>query len=337
MLRREAPHTEHKTPDVILLDFNLRRRHDQQVIDEIGRDSLKRKIPIVVMTTSEADIDVMARDPLHAKSFVVKPVSVETVRKIIALIAGDGAIDEGRPAAPEETLAEKELSEFSYAVSHDLAAPLRHIAAFSTLLIRSVEATATSEQIEYCDHIQRATEKCKAMLDELLAFSRAQQAHMTLESCDATLLMEVAMLQLSAEVRAARAEITIEPLGVAVMDSALMTLAFRHALSNAIKFRLAGASAKIRISAVSDVDAWSVRFSDHGVGVALERQDRLFILFYQDNPEGAFEGVGAGLAILRRILRRHGGDARFVAAEQGACLELSVPVNASAPVAHATA
>lgn len=337
MLRREAPHTDHKTPDVILLDFNLRRRHDQQIIDEIGRDSMKLKIPIVVMTTSEADIDVMTRDPLHAKSFVVKPVSVETVRKIIALIAGDGAVDEGRPAAPEATLAEKELSEFSYAVSHDLAAPLRHIAAFSTLLTRSVEATATREQIEYCEHIQRATEKCKAMLDELLAFSRAQQAHMTLESCDATLLMEVAKLQLSAEVRTADAEITIEPLGAAVMDSALMTLAFKHALSNAIKFRLAGTPVKIKVAAVPDADAWTVRLSDNGPGVAFDRQDKLFVLFYRDNPEGTFGGLGAGLAILRRILRRHGGDARFVEADQGACLELNVPAKASAPAVPATA
>lgn len=332
MLRREAPHADHTVPDVILLDFDLRRKNGHQVIDEIGRDSLMRKIPIVVMATTEADINLLRREQLNAKSYIMKPVDIESVRRIIALIVGD-AESGSQDASTQQPATEKELSEFSYAVSHDLAAPFRHIAAFSTLLTRSIGPTATAEQAAYCDHILSATGKCQAMLDELLAFSRAQQAHMMLESCDATLLMEVAMLQLSAKVQGAGAEITIGPLGKANMDSALMTLVFKQALSNAIKFRRAGTPVKVNVAAVADADAWTIRISDNGPGVALERQDRLFRPFYQDVPEGAFEGVGAGLAIMRRVLRRHGGDARFVEAEQGACLELSLPANAGARLA----
>jgi signal transduction histidine kinase len=332
MLRREAPHADQIVPDVILLDFDLRRKHGHQIIDEISRDSLMRKIPIVVMTNSEADIDLVRRERLPAKSYIMKPVDVESVQRVIALIAADNGSSGQHADLPPQTPTEKELSEFSYAVSHDLAAPLRHIAAFSTLLIRSIGPDPTVEQSEYCDHILGATRKCQAMLDELLAFSRAQQAQMVLETCDATLLMEVAMLQLSAQVQSAGAEITIEPLGKAVMDSALMTLVFKQALSNAIKFRTADTAVKINVAAAPDADAWTVRVSDNGPGVALDRQDKLFRLFYQDVPEGTFEGVGAGLAIMRRVLRRHGGDARFVEAEQGACLELSLPVNAAAPL-----
>ncbi len=334
MLRREPPHANRSTPDVILLDIGLRRKHGHELIDEIGRDCLTRKIPIVLMASSERDIDTAKRYPFLAKSYVVKPVNVESVQRIMALIDEDAG-ESSEPDAIEPTLAERELSEFSYIVSHDLAAPLRHVAAFSTLLTRSLGPEARPEQIAYCESIQTATQKCQVMMAELLAFSRAQQTQMTIETCDATLLMEVAMLQLSAEVQAAGADITIEPLGRARMDSALMTLAFKYALSNAIKFRLADAPVKINVSAETHPDAWTVRFADNGPGVALDRQEKLFRMFYQDESEGAFPGVGAGLAILLRILRRHGGSARFVEVERGACLELSLPVLGTSSTAYA--
>lgn len=334
MLRRQAPHTNQTLPDLILLDLNLPRKHGAEVLDEIGRDSVISRIPIVILTTSEAHADLVKRLSIKVKSYVVKPVNVESVEKIIALIIADAEDATKRNQAPLVSEAEKELSEFSYIVSHDLAAPLRHVAAFSTLLMRGLGPEASSEQIAYCDHIQRATQKCQSMLDALLAFSRAQQAIMTPEPCDATLLMEVAMLQLSAEVQAADAEIRIEPLGKPVMDSALMTLVFRHAISNAIKFRQPGLAVKVNVRAVPTAESWTIQVADNGPGVALERQEKLFRLFYKDEPDGTFEGVGAGLAISRRILRRHGGDARFVEAEQGACLEISLPGSASTKVAH---
>jgi len=328
MLRREAPHANQTTPDVILLDLNLPRKHGREVIDEIGRDSAMRRIPIVIMTTSDVHAELVRRYPIEVKSYVEKPVNVESVQRIIALIgaAAGNAGDQHESFERRVTDAERELSEFTYVVSHDLAAPLRHVAAFSTLLIRGLGPDASSEHLAYCDHIQRATQKCQAMLNEVLAFSRAQQALMTPEACDATLLMEVAMLQLSAEVQSAGADISVEPLGTLVADPALMTQVFRHVLGNAIKFRRSDAAVKISVRAVQASNAWTVQIADNGPGVALERQDKLFRLFYQDEPEGTFEGVGAGLAIARRILRRHGGDAHFVAAEQGACLEITLPV-----------
>lgn len=335
ILRRQPPYTHQLAPDVILLELNVRRRHGPEVIEEIGRDCFARKIPIVVMAASEADIAIARRYPVHARSYIVKPVNVESVPKIIALTADDAdAIEQG---AAEPTAAERELSEFSYIVSHDLAAPLRHVTAFSTPLARSLGPEASIDQVAYCEHIQHATHKCQAMLDEILAFSRAQQAYMTIEPCDATLLMEMAMLQLSAEVHAADADITIEPLGKVSMDSPLMTLGFKHALSNAIKFRLPNAPVKINVSAATHDGVWTVQIADNGPGVALDRQEKMFQLFYQDEPEGTFPGVGAGLAILRRIVRRHDGSVRFVEVESGACLELSLPNRATLTQTHGAA
>jgi len=333
MLRCEPPHSGRSIPDLVLLDINL-RKHGLQ-LEEIDRDCFARRIPIVVMTSSAAEVDTAKRYPVRAKSYIVKPVNVETVEMIIALIADAAA--QRNATTPELSIAERELSEFSYNVSHDLAAPLRHIAAFSTLLTRSLGPGASSDQVDYCEQLQRSTQKCQAMLDGLLSFSRAQQAHLMIETCNATLLMEVAMLQLSAEVKTAGADIAIEPLGKANVDSALMTLGFKHALSNAIKFRLSDEPLKINVSALAHDGVWTVRIADNGRGVALERQEKLFRMFYQDEPEGTVEGVGAGLAILQRIVRRHGGSAHFIEAEQGACLELSLPETSPQPVANGAA
>lgn len=221
--------------------------------------------------------------------------------------------------------AERELSDFSYIVSHDLAAAFRHVAEFSNLLQNDLGAGATTAQQAYSGHVQRATEKCRRMMDQLLVYSRIQQRPLALTLCDATRAAEMAALQLSAEVRANDAEITIEPLGVYVMDIDLMTAAFKHAIDNSIKFRRADVPPRIVISEHHGPDAWVVRIRDNGVGVALERQDKLFRMFYQDYSEGLYSGVGAGLTMCRRILRRHGGDCAFLPCADGACLEFVLP------------
>jgi signal transduction histidine kinase len=336
MLRRQAPHAGEAVPDVILMDLNLPRRHGCEVIEEIGRDSAISGIPIVVLTSSEAYTEVVKGYDLSSSAYLVKPVNIEGVQRIVALIAKPPSAGKADPARSAAAAVEKELSDLTYIVSHDLSASLRHVSAFSVLLTRALGEDATSEQLAHCESIQQASKKCGRMLDGLLALSRVQQAPLTLQACDATHLMEVALLQLSAEVRSAGAEIDIDALGFPVIDSALMTLAFKHALSNAIKFGRPDAATKVHVRAREAPGAWAVQIADNGVGVALERQEKMFRLFYQDEAEGAYEGIGAGLTICRRILRRHGGDAHFVEAEQGACLEISVPADAAPPLqAHA--
>lgn len=214
--------------------------------------------------------------------------------------------------------------------SHDLGAAFRHVAAFSQLLIRELGPNASAQQLAHCEQIRRATEKCQLMLAQASAFSNAQRAVLAPVRCDVTRLMEVAMLQLSAEVKRADATIAIGALGEAVMDPMLMTLAFKHALDNAIKFRRLGVVPEVEVRAVDTPGRWTVHVADNGLGVRIDRQERMFGMFYQDQAEEAFEGVGTGLAILRRILRRHGGEARFVEAAQGACLEISLPAAAAA-------
>ena len=221
--------------------------------------------------------------------------------------------------------AEQELQAFSYIVSHDLAASLRHMAEFSRLLVGELGEGATDRQQTYAAHIRAATGKCQTMMEQLLVFSRVQQRTLAPAPQDATLTMRLCLLQLSVELQDAGAEVTVEPLGEVHADLDLLALAFRHLLANAIKFHRPNVRPRIVIQAAHDDAFWRLRVADNGLGVESTYRDKAFGMFQRLNGEGAYPGVGAGLAICRRIARRHGGDVTFLDGAEGACVELALP------------
>jgi light-regulated signal transduction histidine kinase (bacteriophytochrome) len=230
---------------------------------------------------------------------------------------------------------EQELQEFSYIVSHDLAASFRHLAGFSRLLVGELGEGLSSRQQGHADHIRAAADKCLSMMEQLLVYSRVQQKTLARVRQDATPTMQLAMLSLAGEVRDAGAEISVGPLGEAYADPDLLLLSFRCLLDNAIKFRRPGIAPRITVTATSDQTGWRLWIADNGCGVDAALRERAFRMFLRLNGDDAFPGVGAGLAISRRIARRHGGEAVFVDCADGACIELVLPY-ARAALAHSS-
>jgi light-regulated signal transduction histidine kinase (bacteriophytochrome) len=224
-----------------------------------------------------------------------------------------------------QTDAEQELQAFSYIVSHDLSASFRHVAEFSRLLLGEIGDGLTSSQRSHADRIGAATDKCQAMMEQLLAFSRVQQKTMLFARQDPTSILRTVMLQLSAEIQTAQAEISIAPLGEAHADMDMLAQAFACLLDNAIKFRRPGARPRITVEAARDEAFWRLRVTDNGLGVEPAFREKAFRMFHRLNGEDAYPGVGAGLTISRRIARRHGGEVRFVDCDEGACVELILP------------
>jgi signal transduction histidine kinase len=240
-----------------------------------------------------------------------------------------GANGHAAPTAPEAASVEKELSEFSYIVSHDLAASCRHLAQFSELLLRDLGPVLTESQRNYAKHIQAAGQKCQAMMEQLLVFSRIQSRELNSAPHEAMQLLSSARLQLSEKVKACPAEISIDGAGVAVGDGALLIVALRELIDNALKFRKPDQACVIRVSAKQDNGRFIVRVADNGIGLPEDLHEKAFRMFWQRKPD-ASNGIGAGLAICRRVARRHGGDVRFVDQDDGCCLEFDVP----APPVH---
>lgn len=227
--------------------------------------------------------------------------------------------------ADRSRAAELELQSFSYIVSHDLAASFRHISEFSRLLLGDLADTLTPSQSAHAMRVRMATENCQLMMEQLLAFSRIQQKPLCRISQDAGLTLRLPVLQLAATAAAAGADVEIEPLGEVIADHDLLALIFHHLLDNAIKFGRPGVNPKISVRPAHDQETWRVRICDNGPGVEPPYREKAFQMFHRLNAEGAYPGVGAGLAICRRIARLHGGELAFVDAAEGACLELALP------------
>jgi signal transduction histidine kinase len=227
--------------------------------------------------------------------------------------------------SPQVHALEHELSEFAYIVSHDLSATFRHIRCFCELLKQDAGAGFTPEQTAWCAQIQTASDKCAAMLEQLLAFSRLLRQPLEPAECDFAVLLDTARLQLGAEIRRSGAEILCGPSARLRVDKALFLLALRQLLDNAIKFRREGASPVVMVEFAQDAAQTRIRLIDNGIGLPQVDPERLFRMFYRGHAEGAYPGSGAGLAIARRLLRRHGGDVRFVAMQDGACAEIVLP------------
>jgi light-regulated signal transduction histidine kinase (bacteriophytochrome) len=236
----------------------------------------------------------------------------------------DVAADSDAPASATERV-ERELEDFIYTVSHDVAASLRHVTEFSRMLHRDLGEDLTPRQQGYILRTQAAGERCQAMMEQLLTYSRAQQKVLERTLVDSALLMRTAMLQLSEETHASHAEITIGQMDSVVADTALLSASFRHLLDNAIKFARPGVAPKINIAARTTACGWALRISDDGLGVAPEYREKVFRMFQRLHPEGAYPGSGVGLPLCRRIARRHGGDVRFLDQAVGACVEMIIP------------
>lgn len=238
-------------------------------------------------------------------------------------------IPAAEPAAapPPERLAaiERELADFSYIVSHDVEAAVRHITAFSRLLIEDFDGELTERQQAYAGHVQAAGARCQAMMEQLLAFSRTQHRRMEPVLRDATPTAQLALLELAAEGRAAGAEITLEPLGEVLADPRLLTDLFHRLIDNALKFGRPGVRPRIDVRPAHDERTWRVRIADNGVGLPAAQREKVFGMFQRLHPDDRYPGVGAGLAICRRIARRHGGEVRFLNQDDGACVELALP------------
>jgi len=229
------------------------------------------------------------------------------------------------PPDPRSAAIEQEFDGFSYIVSHDLATSFRHVAEFSRLLVSTFGDDLTDTQRAYAARVRTSTDKCQLMMEQLLVFSRAQHRVMAAVQYDATPTMKLVRLRLATELQSAHAEVSIAPLGEVYGDPILLEIIFHALLDNAIKFRRPGVSPMVRIETAHDDAFWRLQLIDNGPGIDPPYREKAFVMFHRLNGEDAYSGSGAGLAIARRIARRHGGDLTFLDCADGACIELALP------------
>lgn len=203
--------------------------------------------------------------------------------------------------------ANKELEAFSYSVSHDLRAPLRHIDAFAEQLIEEHSAQLTSEAQGQLKRIQKSTRKMGRMIDDLLNLARLDRRSMVLETTSLNSLVEAVVQDLKSEIAGRDIDWHIGSLPSVKCDPGLLQQVFVNLLSNAVKYTRPRERAVIEVGC-STIEGASVFFvRDNGAGFDPNHADKLFGVFQRLHNDREFEGTGVGLATVQRIIRKHGG------------------------------
>jgi light-regulated signal transduction histidine kinase (bacteriophytochrome) len=204
--------------------------------------------------------------------------------------------------------ANEELETFSYSVSHDLRAPLRHILGFATMLHEEANPALGEKSQQHLNRIKQSATKMSALIDELLHFSRFSHVDLNRESVDLNVIVEGAIQDHDAEVRGRNVVWKRTPLPDAWGDLTLLRQVVVNLISNALKYSRLSDPAEIEVGVIGNDSGETVFFvRDNGVGFDSQHANKLFGVFQRLHKESDFEGTGIGLASVRRIVARHGG------------------------------
>jgi light-regulated signal transduction histidine kinase (bacteriophytochrome) len=209
--------------------------------------------------------------------------------------------------AEELGRANKELEAFSYSVSHDLRAPLRHIVGFSDLLIESSGSEDAEQRQRFLKNIKEAARLAGKLVDDLLSFSQMGRASLRATTVDMGDLVASCIGKLELETRGRNIEWDIAPLPTAWADPTFLHLAMFNLLANAVKFTGQRDRAVIRITAEDQPQETVYHVADNGAGFNMEYVHKLFGVFQRLHRMEDFQGTGIGLANVRRIVERHNG------------------------------
>ncbi len=223
--------------------------------------------------------------------------------------------------------ANEDLESFSYSVSHDLRAPLRHVVGFVKLLQKEAGPVLTERNLRYLGIIAQSANKMGCLIDDLLAFSRFGRAELRKTEVDIDELVRDTLGDLQAETKDRNIRWEIHSLPSMWADRALMRMVFVNLISNAVKFTGGRAEARIEIGSAPDDDRETMIYvRDNGAGFDPKYTDKLFGVFQRLHSEAEFEGTGIGLANVKRIVQRHGGRAWAEGkVDSGATLYISIP------------
>lgn len=304
--------------DALLLDLGLPDSKGQETFDQAKAQA--PTVPIIVLTGlgDEAVALKMVQD--GAQDYVAKidlngSVLSRVIRYAIARERADQQIRKFNEElehrvnvrTAELEAANKELETFSYSVSHDLRAPLRHIDGFSRMLLESCGPQLGAEGQKYLDRICVATQHMGNLIDDLLKLAQVGRRVLDLKPVELSGLVREMLDEFKAETQGRKIEWEVGPLPSVTCDAGLIKQVFSNLIGNSIKYTRRRETAVIEVgqTVIAGTPAFFIR--DNGAGFDMKYADKLFGAFQRLHQETEFEGTGIGLATVHRIIQRHGG------------------------------
>jgi light-regulated signal transduction histidine kinase (bacteriophytochrome) len=276
---------------------SLRRRIEtlEQLIDVHETTAIEQARKLEDRATSEHD----AREALHR----VNERNAQYLRKIRSL-------NESLEYQIKQLEAvNQELEAFSYSVSHDLRAPLRHLSGFADLLQREPLEQCGENAQKYVQYISEASAHAGKLVDDLLSFARMGRAEMRRSRVNMPALVRMVISELEPDMAGRSVVWKVGELPTITADPAMMALVVKNLLSNALKYTAPRPEAIIEIDSTPKAKETTFRVRDNGIGFDMQYVDKLFKVFQRLHRSEDFAGSGIGLAHVQRILRRHGGRA----------------------------
>lgn len=204
--------------------------------------------------------------------------------------------------------ANKELEAFAYSVSHDLRTPLRAIDGFTRILLEDYNSVLDDEGKRVCSVVRESSRRMGQLIDDLLAFSRLNRSEMRLSQIDMGTLVHSIYFELTNETMRERIDFQHSELYDATGDVTMIKQVWTNLISNAIKFSSHRTRAVISITSNRENNKVIYCIKDNGAGFDMKYVKKLFEVFQRLHSAKDFEGTGVGLAIVKRVLHRHGGE-----------------------------
>jgi light-regulated signal transduction histidine kinase (bacteriophytochrome) len=230
--------------------------------------------------------------------------------------------------------ANRELEAFSYSVSHDLRAPLRHVLGFVEMLIEETGEALSPEGKRYLDVISQSVTRMGTMIDDLLAFSRAGRSEVRKSKLPLRQLIDESIQQMERDIDQRDIEWRIGELPTIEADRGLISLVLANLIGNAVKYSRKRHPAIIEIGidpASAEPGEVAIFVRDNGIGFDMKYAHKLFGVFQRLHSDTDYEGTGIGLANVRRIVERHGGRVWATSVpDQGSTFYFTLPAVSAA-------
>jgi PAS domain S-box-containing protein len=203
-----------------------------------------------------------------------------------------------------------ELEQFAYVASHDLQEPLRMVASYTQLLEERYRDQLDDKARKYIGYAVEGAKRMQTLVRELLSYSRVSSRDVADRPVNCAMVVAAAIERLTASIQEAGADIRVGPMPVVVSEEIELGQVFQNLISNAVKFRSARRP-QIEISAERKDAVWEFAVKDNGIGVEEKYGSRIFQMFQRLHERGKYDGSGIGLAIVKKIVERHGGTIWF--------------------------
>jgi len=314
---------------IILYTGTYDSPEDRQLAQTVGADRfIEKPAPAPVILEALREAAKTARESTHPphsepdETHVLKQYSEALVRKLedrnIELQLAHRDIVElnrslesrVRQRTAELEAANKELEAFSYSVSHDLRAPLRAIDGFSSTVLQDYSAVLPAEGQRYLGRVREGVQQMARLIDDLLSFAKTARQPLAKQTVALTSSVNRCLEQFRDDIASRKVEVVVGELPECRADPALLHQVFVNLIGNALKYTRKQPRPAIEVGCRRVDGEQEIYVKDNGAGFDMKHAGKLFGVFQRLHRQDEFEGTGVGLAIVQRIVKRHGGRIR---------------------------